>query len=705
MDYEALARKFGGRPAEADDLEELARKFGGKVEGGGLSGMEASQALATGFNRSALTQLPGLPVKTALDVADLARAAYGYVGSKAGMRPDQMPEPLDRSQYVGSPEWIAGKIGATNAGASLIRNPRPDSPAARLLNAGGGAVGAAMRASPQDIAMQFASGVTGQAASEAGASPEWAMVAGMAPQVAVTGAAGATRTAIRGGDEGRRQMQERIRDFQSAGVDPTVGLATGGRGAQAIESMLAKVPGGAGVMARKVEAMQAQMQGAANAARDAASPNYGPASAGDAIKQGITDYRAAQQGLYGRMQDRALRMVPEDMRFPVDSIIARGSATLKDVPGAPNVSRAINEPLGFTQRVIGALETDAAPRGPAMAPSAILQESGAPYMREIPGSPGGLPFAGIKDLKSRIGQVAYQDNPLLADANAGAMKSLYGGAKQDLSRAGQLADAERIARGQVPGVSAQLQRADRFYAKTQDVLEKILAPLYKAGDSASERSYYRMEGDLRNSGQGTLKAMASLPKDARQQVTATAIDRLGKASPGQQNAEGSMFSPGTFLTNWNRLSPDGKQSLFLFPGGKDIRTKLDGIARSAEMMREANKVYANPSGTAQATNVAGVATGLASGALGIAGGNPATGLATMGTILGSMAAANAGARLMANPKFVTWLSQSTNVPPGRMRQHLQRLAMNAGAERDPEAKANLLDFVESLSGELSAMDR
>lgn len=61
-----------------------------------LTPMQGAGAVATGFNRSALAGIPGMPVKTALDVVDLVRMGYGYAGNKLGMlTPDEMPQPLE----------------------------------------------------------------------------------------------------------------------------------------------------------------------------------------------------------------------------------------------------------------------------------------------------------------------------------------------------------------------------------------------------------------------------------------------------------------------------------------------------------------------------------------------------------------------------------------------------------------------------------
>src|SRR5689334_23293136 len=102
---EELARKFGGKIEDGPpvDAEALARKYGATIHGDPVTPLQAGAAFASGFNRAVIAGVGGLPVDTALNVADLARAGYGYAGSKLGLiKPDDLPAPLDRSQYVGS---------------------------------------------------------------------------------------------------------------------------------------------------------------------------------------------------------------------------------------------------------------------------------------------------------------------------------------------------------------------------------------------------------------------------------------------------------------------------------------------------------------------------------------------------------------------------------------------------------------------------
>lgn len=667
-----------------------------------LTALQGGAALASGFNRAAIAGIAGLPAKTGADLIDLAKAAYGFTGGKLGLiDPNDLPQPLDRAKVIGSPEWIAAKIeGSGELGRAAIANPRPDNATARVLNAGGYAVGSGMSGRPTDMAMNAASGVAGQLAAEAGASPEWAMLASMGPQTAQQAAAASLRGTMRGGEAGRKEMEQRTAEFRAAGVEPTVGLATGKRIPQAIESTLSRAPGAAGVIAAKAESIRDQLGGTVNAQRDRVSDEYGPAIAGEAVKRGAEQYRTRQQEIYGELVDRALAKVPEDMRFPVANMLARGELTLADIEGAPNVTRVLNQPKGFTQDVLTALDKDASPQPPQQVPGRILQENGQPFAQEIPATPGGIGIDAIRGLRSRVGELAFRNNPLNADANTGALKALYGGAKQDLMTAAALADAERVKRGQQPGVHEGLSRADRFYSVTSDVLDNVLAPLHKTAEVSPERAYSRVEGMSKASGGNVQRLMASVPLDARRKIAATVIDELGKANPGGQNAEGTMFSPAQFLSNWNRLDPAAKTGIFL--GVKDggrVRDKLELVAKAAERIKDAGKVYANPSGTAGAAQAASTWVGLGAGVAGILTGNP-TGYKTTGAILSVMGTSWGAAKVMTSPRFVDWLAQSTVVPPEKMRQHLYRLNLLASKEDDPEARAAMQDVAATITSQL-----
>ncbi|MFK5282453.1 hypothetical protein ACI3PL_23120, partial [Lacticaseibacillus paracasei] len=75
-----------------------------------------------------------------------------------------------------------------------------------------------------------------------------------------------------------------------------------------------------------------------------------------------------------------------------------------------------------------------------------------------------------------------------------------------------------------------------------------------------------------------------MPQDDWQAVSASIVDRLGKAPSGQQGAAGDVFSPSTFLTQWNNMSKEAKD--ILLP--QEAKRELDSLARVAEGVKAAN---------------------------------------------------------------------------------------------------------------------
>lgn len=98
-----------------------------------LSANEAGLAATSGSYKG-VADMAGLPVDTALNVWDLGKAGLGALqGAVTGKPPSDAFLPSDRSQYVGSSQWIKDRMKGAGA---VTENPRPDSRAARWLNKG-----------------------------------------------------------------------------------------------------------------------------------------------------------------------------------------------------------------------------------------------------------------------------------------------------------------------------------------------------------------------------------------------------------------------------------------------------------------------------------------------------------------------------------------------------------------------------------------
>lgn len=152
--------------------------------------------------------------------------------------------------------------------------------------------------------------------------------------------------------------------------------------------------------------------------------------------------------------------------------------------------------------------------------------------------------------------------------------------------------------------------------------------------------------------------MQSLEPEQQQVVAATVFKRMGHATAGNQNASGDIFSPETFLTNYNRMSPEAKSALFdRVPG---LREQADNLADVAENLREGSKVFKNASGTAAAENQTHTMRDMIVGGLMTGGG--AEGyhqLGPKGIALAAAVPATAygAARAMTSPTVVDWAAR------------------------------------------------
>src|SRR5690606_15554527 len=175
----------------------------------------------------------------------------------------------------------------------------------------------------------------------------------------------------------------------------------------------------------------------------------------------------------------------------------------------------------------------------------------------------------------------------------------------------------------------------------------------------------------------------SLKPEEWEVVVSNVVRRLGRASSGNQNAVGDdavgdAFSVAKFVSDWDKLGPARKA---LFSGSNKIESYGDDlakIARAASVVKESAKRSANASGTAQAASRIAAGTGLATG---VVTSNPAILAATASSI----AMNNAGARLMTNPQFVKWLSQSAKIPASRSSAAIAQLVSVANQSSAEDA--------------------
>jgi hypothetical protein len=460
------------------------------------------------------------------------------------------------------------------------------------------------------------------------------------------------RQAIRGKDAA--PVRNALADFAAAGTTPSVGQATGNRAAQAMETLVGNVPGGAGRMERFG---QQQTQQVAERLDDMAvrlSPRgttVTPEQAGQAIVRGIE----GPGGFLDRFRSQSSQLYAQ-----LDAAIPRNTQV-----------RAAN--------TTGYLAQQSSPITGAGATSALLANPKLAGIREalesdLAAGNGAIPYEALARVRSRVGEM-IGDAGLAPDIPTRQLRGLYGALSEDMKAAAHAAGGRAV---------NAFNRANNHFKYGMSRLEKVEHVIDKNG--GPEKVYASAFSGI-NNGATTLRAvMQSLDAGAQRELTASFIRRMGRANSSQQNAAGDVFSMETFLTNWDRVSPEAKRTLF-DRHGPLFTDSMDKIARMAERVREGSRVFRNTSGTARQTALMQAGgTALLAGQQ-AAMGNVTAAIYTIAGSAGSALIANRMARMLTNPKSVAWLAANTDKPTGELLAQLQVLRRIGEKDEDPELVA------------------
>lgn len=543
--------------------------------------------------------------------------------------------------FQGGPLSSQGIAQGMGKAGLWTENPNPEDPASRMAFTGG-MIGAS-GGRPQ-VGPAVAGAVAGEVLG-----PQWAGPAAMAPAAAAQGV-NAARTAM------ADRMAPRMEAFKEAGAVPSVGQATEFNFVQGFENLLSKFPGGQGIFRKFSENQQKQLG-------DTAKTGVSAEDAGRAVETGI-------QGFMGRSKETWKKLDAE-----VASKIPQGSAF------APSKTvQALDE---LTTPVLGAEKTTGALVNPKIA------EIKANIAADLKANNGVMPYEALRALRTKVGSML--DDTLTSGVPNGELKKLYGSLSADLEAGAKQA-----------GAGEAFARQNSYYRARMDRIENTLERVL---GKTPEETFARLMPKDANQATTLRATMRSLDPEQRQVVTNAAVDRLGRATPGKQDAAGDVFSPETFLTNWNKLSPGAKAQLFSDP---KMRQNMEALANVSENLRGGAKVFANPSGTAGAAAPMGLGYLAAKGAMHLVVGDlpgAATNLGTAATLMGG---ASIGAKMLTSPKVVEWLAQYPKVSPDAAALHLARLGVIFNETKDEGLKQELGDFLKSAGqqgGEYAAPSR
>ncbi len=294
------------------------------------------------------------------------------------------------------------------------------------------------------------------------------------------------------------------------------------------------------------------------------------------------------------------------------------------------------------------------------------------HIAELSQTPGGAP--GLDTLKALRAEMdaAYPVEGIKRMRTALRDKFSSDGLRgSDIERrVGQVVDAADIdvadsltAAGKGSAAKAYAEAA-AAHKERIGVIDSVIAPIIgRKGDAplSGETIMANIAGLTKRNNAGLGRFLSSIPEADAATIRATLISRLGRASSGTQNAEGSAFTLPQFLTHWNDMTPAAKSTLF----GGQLRAALDDLATVAGGTKGAQK-YANFSNTGSPLGLVGTS--------GVAG----AGYAHPFLAISALAAQFGGGKLLASPAFARWLARMPKDAP-KIIEHIGQLSRLAAS--------------------------
>jgi len=415
--------------------------------------------------------------------------------------------------------------------------------------------------------------------------------------------------------------QQLMQAFEKLDVTPSMPAVGQGIGSRLTANIVSKLPFFGGPVAH---AAQEAVQDTGNAA-DRLATQMGPAitaeapaaQAGDVIQSGISNFANAPapagmtqsqiiaaptrassfKDKAAALYDRFWQSVDPMQQVPINNTLDALKGPLDRFPTSPQLGAQITNPR--LQSFFGTL-APGEQNIPAVY-SSVVDAQGNPILMQAAQkiqTGGSLTLGELNELRSTIGRM-LGDGGLVNDIPRADLKRVYGGISQDLEGAANAAG---------PQTAQAFKRANQYYSTGIDRIDK-LEGLVKGSPEQTFAAVNRAASDTGSADAGLLQSLQrSLPPDEWSNVGAAILRKMGQPQPGQQSVlPGSPdFSAASFVTNWNKLSPSAKDTLFGANVPGSHRESLDALAQVSDAQKQVAK-FANPSGSGSHAIGAGMA--------------------------------------------------------------------------------------------------
>jgi len=450
---------------------------------------------------------------------------------------------------------------------------------------------------------------------------------------------------------GDQRAADTLQRFDRAGVRPTAGAVTSSRPIQMVEQALANTPGSGGRM-QIVAATQADQfaQRADDLANRFGEP-LPPQGAGEVIREAS---RAATQRFEQRQEelyDRAFSHI--------------GSQTATHTPHTSD----------YLYRLLDERMQAGGSRNDILLPIINKVQS------IVKAGAKGIPFEDFRRLRTDIGRMTkVRPQGMSESAQIDKIRGLYAVLTKDMQGAARQAG---------PHAERALAVADRYTRFNLTVNQKLWQKLENT--QVDELAYrYAVQG-AQHGGSRLAKLRRNFTADEWDTVAATVFDQLGKAQPHVRGAAelggaAKDFSLNTFLTHWEKLSPEARLILF---GGKryaGLTPAINDLVKSMSAAKDVGRM-ANTSGTARQLLTAGQYA--AAGSAALAG--------QFHVAAGILVGPWVTARLMTSPRFIRMLAAFAK-SGDRGSTAVQRFAANLGivGSQEPDIQQDLLKLQRQL---------
>lgn len=461
------------------------------------------------------------------------------------------------------------------------------------------------------------------------------------------------KTAISKGSQLAKKGAKEISEaFTQSGVSPMAGAVSGSKTLQGIEQALSKLPASADIIGDALTKTLDDMGEYALKIIKRLSPTEGREMTGAAIKKGINKFVVQFKEKGSALYDKVDEFIPANSRIDVSNFRATLDDTLTQFSADPAFAKVLDSPFIKSLKAAQKQSKD-----------------------------GTMSYGTLKALRSRVGN-ALDDRALVADTSQAELKRLYGALSDDMGRA---------AAESGEGALKAYERANAYWNAGRSRLDDVLKPV---ADKAFNQEVFQAAMSGTKSGSEKLRAIKkSLPQKEWDTLVAQQIREMGRATPGAQDVTGELFSPATFLTNFNKLSKDAQKTLFSNREYIGLGKAVDNLVTMSAALKDTSKM-ANTSGTAQQLMYMNILTGGLGGAYGASQGEDPTSGALTGIAIGTLGPM-AAAKLVTSPAFVNWLADGTKIATSGIGAHLGRLI--AIAEKNKEIQPAIYEYMNGLS--------